>query len=388
MQGTIQGDDVDDDVPVTIEVFEAGTTTPVGYEQADMPSAIDVGPSGFSFPASTDLDTTTFSPNEQVDVRAYLLYDSESGTLHNRRWAQDTRGGHPITVELTNTDPSVGEVVAPAAFTGGDFQAFAEFDPLTPGTTTLEVTQAPGHTAPANGYTTRTLNVDAPDLSLERYVQGSGWRPSPDENIGRDLQVERRIALEVAPPAPGVNVTISVADPSVALISTDPTMVGTVSVTFPLVNGTYTPLIYVQGLSLNQGTEVRITAPGYDQWITTVQVVPAGFYISLPDGDFTTTTSAANTTVHVYPASLDTLQRVDENQQVRGGFSLEVDVASSDPAVGVITVSPLVFTGTDDYLSTAFDPVTVGATTISIAQPTGFTAPAGRASIVATVGTG
>ena len=48
VQGTIQGDDVDDDVPVTIDVFETGTTTPVGYEQTDRPSSVDVGPSGFS----------------------------------------------------------------------------------------------------------------------------------------------------------------------------------------------------------------------------------------------------------------------------------------------------------------------------------------------------
>ena len=388
LQGTIQGDDIDDDVPVTIDVFETGTTTPVGYEQADMPSAVDVGPSGFSFPASTDLDTTTFSPNEQVDVRSYLLYDGESGTLHNRRWGQDTRGGHTITVEMTNTDPGVGEVLAPAVFTGGDYQAYAEFDGLTPGTTTLGIIQPPGHTTPANGYTTRTLTVDAPDLYLERYVAGSGWLSSPDESVGLDLQVERRVALEVAPPTPGVDVTITVADPSVALISTDPTTVGSASVTFPLVTGTYTPLIYVQGLALNQGTELRITAPGFDQWITTIQIADSGFYIYSPSGDFSTTVGASNRTIQVRPASLDSLQRVDEYQMVRGGTNPSVDVISSDLAVGLITTSPLVFTGNDDYLNTAFDPIAVGTTTISITQPAGFLPPTGRTSIVATVGTG
>ena len=189
----------------------------------------------------------------------------------------------------------------------------------------------------------------------------------------------------MAPPAPGVDVTITVADPSVALISTDPTVPGSGSVTFPLVTGTSTQLIYLQGLTLNQGTELRITAPGYDQWITTVQVVDAGFYISSPSGDFTTTVDAANRTVRVYPASLDALQRADENQQVRGGGTYSVDVLSSNTSVGVITISPLVFTGTEDYLNTAFDPIAVGTTTISISQPPGFTPPAGETSIVATV---
>ena len=30
VQGTVQGDNLDDDVPVTIDVFDAGTTDPVG----------------------------------------------------------------------------------------------------------------------------------------------------------------------------------------------------------------------------------------------------------------------------------------------------------------------------------------------------------------------
>jgi len=381
IQGTIQGDDVLDNVPVTIEVFETGTTVPVGFEQADRPSEVDIGPSGFQFLTGADLDAPTF-PNTDVEVWSYVLYDGESGTLHNRRYTQQTRGGHTITVDLTNSNPLAGTVVAPAVFTGGDYHAYAEFDGLTAGTTALGIIQPAGFTAPANGYTTRNVNVDAPNLYLQRYV--SGWQPSPDENIGRDLQVERRIGLEVAPPAPGVDVTIEVVDPSVALISTDPSAIGSASITFPLVTGTYTPLIYMQGLTLGQGTELRITAPGYDQWITTIQVVKAGFYISTP-GNFATTTGAANRTVSIRPASLDALQRVDENQQVRGGSSFAVDVVSSNNSVGVITISPLVFTGIDDYRNTAFDPIAVGTTTISITQPAGFNPPVGKTSIVATV---
>jgi VCBS repeat-containing protein len=382
VQGTIQGDDVGDNVPVTIDVFETGTTDPAGYEQADMPSEVDVGPSGFLFLNSNDLDAPTF-PNTDVEVQSWVLYDGESGTLHNRLRYQQTRGGHTITVELTNSNPLAGTVVAPAVFTGGLQLAYAEFDPLTSGSTTLGIIQTAGHTEPANGYLTRTVNVDAPNLYLQRYV--SGWQPSPDENIGRDLQVERRIGLEVAPPAPGVDVTIEVADPSVALISTDPTTIGSASITFPLVTGTFSPLIYVQGLTLGQGTDLRITAPGYDQWITTIQIVEAGFYIYTPGSDFSTTVDAGNRTVQVRPASLDTLQRVDEAQQVRGGLSFSVDVVSYDLSVGVITISPLVFTGIDDYLNTAFDPIAVGATTISITQPAGFTPPAGKTSVMATV---
>ena len=53
--------------------------------------------------------------------------------------------------------------------------------------------------------------------------------------------------------------------------------------------------------------------------------------------------------------------------------------------MGAITVSPLVFTGTDDYLGTQFDPLAIGTTTISINQPPGFLPPAGETAITATV---
>jgi PKD repeat protein len=388
LQGTIQGDDVDDDVPITIDVFDTGTTNPAGYEQADRPTNIDIGPSGFAFTTANDLAAPTF-PNTEVPVVSWLLYDGEAGIEGNYRVSQEVRAGHIVTIDPTNSDPTVGVIVSPAILTGDAdaisggtlFGANAIFDGLTPGTTTLGITQPPGHTTPANRPTTRTVNVDAPDV----WLNESGSSRIPDEDIGRDLQVQRRVRLEVAPPAPGVDVTIEVVDPTVALISTDPTVAGSGAITFPLVTGTSTPPIYVQGLTLDQGTELRITAPGYDQWITTVQVVESGFYIWRPSGDFTTTTLASNTPVDIRPATLDALQQVDEVQEVRGGTSPSVDVLSSDPSVGVITISPLVFTGNDDYLSTAFDPIAVGTAAISITQPPGFTPPAGKTSVVATV---
>ena len=119
------------------------------------------------------------------------------------------------------------------------YEEHAEFDPQAAGTSTLTVVQPTGFTAPVDPYswTTRTAVVDAPDLELQLPPY---WNPSPAETIGRDLQVERRIGLEVAPPAPGVDVTVQVADPTVVAISTDPTTLGGASVTFPLVTGTAT----------------------------------------------------------------------------------------------------------------------------------------------------
>ena len=73
---------------------------------------------------------------------------------------------------------------------------------------------------------------------------------------------------------------------------------------------------------------------------------------------------------------------------VRGGASASVDVVSSDPSVGAITISPLVFMGADGQLDTDFDPLAVGTTTISITQPPGFLPPSGETAITAPVESG
>ena len=63
-----------------------------------------------------------------------------------------------------------------------------------------------------------------------------------------------------------------------------------------------------------------------------------------------------------------------------------MDLTNSAAAVGALTINPVVFNGGTSSLNTAFDPLQVGATTLSIVQPTDFTAPSNvNTSITATV---
>ena len=199
VQGLIEGDDIDDDVPITIDVFVAGTTNPSGYEQTDRPSAVDVGPSGFSFGSygsNAILDTTTF-PDMPIEVESFLLYDSESGTLHNYRDRQSVRGGHTVTIDPTNSNPTVGVVVSPAVFTGGSDTETLVFDGLVAGTTILDIVPPAGHTELANRYPTLTINVTAPDVYVASLVSGN-WVYRDPFVVGFDLQDTARVRLEVA----------------------------------------------------------------------------------------------------------------------------------------------------------------------------------------------
>jgi hypothetical protein len=55
---------------------------------------------------------------------------------------------------------------------------------------------------------------------------------------------------------------------------------------------------------------------------------------------------------------------------------VQVPILSSDPGVGVITGSPLVFNGGVSSMSSAqFDPQAAGTTTVSVEAPVGFSIP-------------
>jgi len=63
-----------------------------------------------------------------------------------------------------------------------------------------------------------------------------------------------------------------------------------------------------------------------------------------------------------------------EAEAVRPGLpgAVNVEVASSSPAVGTITTSPLAFNANVTSQTTQFDPQAAGVTTISVTTPTRF----------------
>ena len=210
VQGTIEGDDVDDDVPVTIDVFETGTTTPVGYEQADMPSVVDVGPSGFSFSTGNDLDTTTFSPDEEMRVLGVSALRRRVGHAPQPAWQP---GGAGRSHRHDRSDPAA--IPRRRGRVAGDLhrrRLSATFGAMPCSIPSPRGPPPWGSSNPPATLHPPTATPPATSTSTPHLTSGStrpADRPgSPTRTSGRDLQVERRIALEVAPPAPGVDVTI------------------------------------------------------------------------------------------------------------------------------------------------------------------------------------
>ncbi|MDQ6677993.1 MAG: hypothetical protein M3Z09_11915 [Acidobacteriota bacterium] len=169
------------------------------------------------------------------------------------------------------------------------------------------------------------------------------------------------------------------------LLSINPTVAGSASIDLYVAAGAQITAqqYYVQGLAATGTATVTASSPGLDDWVATMTLTPSAFVI-FPN-TFTATHGGANVSLAVSAVLFDptTLQSLSGN--IRGGFSVSVPITSSDPAVGTITVSPLIFGGNQGGPSTAFMPLTTGTSVITVGTPAGFSAPGSKGQAIASV---
>jgi hypothetical protein len=276
-----------------------------------------------------------------------------------------------VNVPVTSDDENVGQILqSPLTFGPGQSAASTQFDPRASGTAIILAGVPAGFDTPTT-FRQITATVTAPGINIGSFT------------IGRDLQVQATITLDVAPPSP-VTVTVRSNATSVATITQNGTVEGGQAIVFPNVTTTTVGTIFVQGRAFGS-TTLTADAAGYDDGSGSVTVEPSGFIINSP-GNFTTNTFAANTNVQVTPARLSpTTLNWAGNQPLRGGLSVQVPVTVGDPEVGIITASPVTIGPGASSANTTFDPVGIGATTISVGTPAGFSTSSSFRQITATV---
>ena len=372
--------------PIFVQALDGTGTVQVtasapGY--ASQAATMTLAPSGFVInPFQVgNFTTTTFSPNTTIQIAPALL-----NTSLNFVTTQTVRSGlTPISVPVTAVDQpgssGVGTIVgSPAIFNGGDTFKNLQFDPAAAGLSHIQVGTPAGFnfSTPANARVV-TATVTAPAITFGASTFG----------VGQNLQGPVSITLGATPPSP-VTVTVTVSSTAVATIvnSTTPTVEGSNTVTFTNVSSSFVGTIMVQGRAASGTTTVTAQAAGFADDTMTVTATPSGFVL-LNLGNFTTTTTGANATLQITPARLNpSTLNFELNQAIRGGFSTSVPVTEVDQSgsgVGVITVSPLAFTANQSSQITAFDPVNVGTSLISVGVPSGFATPSNFRQITATV---
>ncbi len=359
----------DDQQDFYIQGLSEGVTTLTAFAPGFTPvsSTISVTPSGFYISSPNAIDTSTLSDPQSVRIEVGRLRPAASGIQRGQ-----IRAGLSVTVPIELADPGVGTLLdTPLIFEGGDSSFPAvRFSPQSPGSTAIDISQPAGFTAPGNER-----------VSIPVEVRTPGILGFDDIFVGEDLQEDRRVRLSVSPPAP-VDVVLSIANPEVALVSPNRDEVGLQTITLTDVDQTWGgPTVWIQGVSRG-ATVLTASAPGYEPIETTLTVTESGFFID-QDSPTVTTTYSSPTWLGVQSARLDALGRFADAQGLRAGQVAEITVSSSDPGVGEITESPLVFTSASGVEeNTTLVPGAIGRTTVSIGQPPGFNKPFDRNEVV------
>ncbi len=374
LQGLVQGQ-------ATTVTISAPGFAPLTY-------TVETDPSGFViYQPPGDISTNAFATNTTINLSAVRLV---RGTLAYGSF-QEVRGGLTVPVTVTSSDTNVGvitvspvDVSATQNNSDSDFDATTAFDPLAGGTTTVTLVQPTGFETISNPSNNRRVQLTATvDASSFRLCSMDGavcsYGSTGTLRVGEDLQTVGYFQLEGTPPAP-VDVTVTVANEAVALVSASETGQGQKTIVFAGISGANQFRYFaLQGLVQGQATTVTISAPGFAPLTYTVETDPSGFVIYQPPGDISTNAFATNTTINLSAVRLvrGTLA-YGSFQEVRGGLTVPVTVTSSDTNVGVITVSPVDVSATqnnndsDFDATTAFDPLAGGTTTVTLVQPAGY----------------
>jgi hypothetical protein len=210
-----------------------------------------------------------------------------------------------------------------------------------------------------------------------------------DATVGQNLEAFVSVSLNGPVPPAGLPITLTSNDPSRLLLSRTPDAAGATSLVINLEPGMHYLGVFLQGLDKNGTATYTASAPGFSSGTGKVTLAPSGIVIGGPFGvskpSFRTTTGAPKTRIAVYAALLDSSLKYVAPQQVAGGRPVNVNVASSNTAIGTITTSAVKIGGGSTNATTLFQPVTEGDTALSVNVPSGFSTPAEFTTVTAKV---
>jgi hypothetical protein len=268
-------------------------------------------------------------------------------------------GTAPIRVSLESSDSSVLSTYDPVDIKpGAILSSRLSVTGAAPGNATLTLKASGGLaidpvTAPAASVTVFNRPAHMTDLDL-----------------GKDLAGIMTLSLP-AYTNPAVPFTITVGDPSLALLAISATSAGQRQLSL---NVTQSTSFYVLGLSASGQTTVTATAPGWGTVTSIITLGPSGFGWS---GETLTATLYSVGSVNQYIATyvLDSASMLPiGTQTLRGGITAPITLTNSNPAVATTPAS--ITMGSCSVCSVAVSPKAPGNTTIALAQPPGFSTPA------------
>ena len=333
-------------------------------------------------------DTSTLNTSAFASSSGFPVYLAEVYPATGVVYALCANGycspnpGATFTANVTVSDTNIGTVTSPVTINNATSKSTVNFLPNDVGVATISIA-GPAGTDPS--VLNRTVNVTGDTAGV------------PDLRIGAGTYTSTSVSLGSIPGRP-ISVTVTLADPSIAVLSTDPNVMGTQSsLTFNNItcfsylcsNGGGPPVFYVQGKAPGY-TKINIVAQGYTRSSSTVAVNKVGLTFSTISTQVVTgiigSTQPANAVgrlSYLDPYSLSYLS--DCSCSLNPGMvTPSLTVNTDDPTVGVFGVTAA-YNSTNQFITVPYTALRTGFTNYSLGtQPSGYsttTTPARRVGI-------
>ncbi len=348
-------------------------------------STITASASGFAngtgnlslYPSGLGFNTSSFSTTTQAAATTLTIGFNElnPGTL--TFYTQGNLGPQAPTLNLSvaSGTTTTGTITgSPTTFPGGGayYNQSTAFKPAGAGTSTLTITQPSGYYACScsNWPLSIVATVNAPTMSVPT-----------NSIVGNNLITSFNINLQTAPSASDT-FTITSSDPTHLSLSLTAGGLGSASVSPTVGAGGSIPTIYLEGQNYSGTTAITANLTvtdslnAYTPGNGTLSLYPSG--LGFNTSSFSTTTQAAATTLTIGLNVLNpgTLTFYTQGNLGPQAPTLSFSVASGTTTTGTITGSPTTFPGGGAYYnqSTAFKPAGAGTSTLTITQPSGYSA--------------
>jgi hypothetical protein len=325
---------------------------------------VTLHPSGFAlfgpFGLGANFYTTSGADASELSIYPALL-DSTGNIVE----FQQTRGGLPVQIEVTSSNPAVGKVtVSRLSFDQGTTYVTTRFHPVGEGTTILTV-KAEAYTIPSQ-HASLTATVKGPVLIVPAGV-----------SVGRNLQATATVLLGQAAPTGGLSLTFT-SNSDLLLLSETATSPGSRSIAITIGAGQISASYFMQGLAESGSGTYAISAPGYISTTGSVAFAPSGVAIAGPSGfgfPLMVSKSGGAQKVTVFTVLLDAQTGfITTPQPLAAGLSLPVSLTNSDPGVGTIN-SALTIPGGSESAVAEFTPLSAGTAIVSVTTSSDYTIP-------------
>jgi hypothetical protein len=301
---------------------------------------------------------------------------------------QQVRGGQPVVVNVTSSNTAVGTIsTSPLTIAGGAVSMATEFQPVSPGETTLAVNVPRGFSAPSQ-YAGLSATVNGKRMLLTSTT------------VGENLEVAASVRLEVPAPPEGLEVILTSNDPSRLLLARYGLNAGSKSIAITVPAGGNVATFKLQGLSSSGTATYTASAAGVASSTASVTLAPSGVLLGSagpPDeaellykqvadeehGFVASVSTRPTIPVKIYVVQLDPVHHRAADvtvRSLRSGVTLTVTLKSSNPAVGTIA-SPIIIPGGATEGVANFKALSAGTTLVSVDTPDGFTT-AGNATLL------